>query len=204
MTQSLGNPFRRDQVTCWSLQLLCGELNIKVTDIMRVLFCKFCSEQLNAIAHFSKVHQSSLQGLKLVWFCCQSLRSFSSSQDQESDDSKLCAMLTWTKFELMTYNKKQTNKVIQTKKKINQTKNIPLNCFFFVRICTGEVFSLELGSPAVTVCFCTADAASIFSLCVKQEKSTTCKISGCAVQDNITVFFWTGKLKLEMTDLNCI
>lgn len=82
---------------------------------------------------------------------CQNLRSFSTSQDRASDGNNLCVVLTWTKFQLVTYSKK---------------------ICFFCGICTAKVFSLKLGNPAVTICFCTAGIASIFPSCVWCRKGT--------------------------------
>lgn len=60
-------------------------------------------------------------------------------------------------------------------------------------------FSLELGSLAVTSSLSTTGTALIFPLCVMQEGDKASKMSGCALQESITVSFCTGKLKLQMT-----
>lgn len=109
---------------------------------------------------------------------CQSLRSFSTSQDRASDGNNLCVVLTWTKFQLVTYSKKNL-------------------LFLWNLYCQGFLFKAWQSCCRYLFLHCRHSIDLPF-LCVMQEGNKACKISGCALQDNITVSLWTGILKLEM------
>jgi len=84
-------------------------------------------------------------------------------------------------------DKIQTSDLYKKKKKL----------FFAELVLSGFSFSSD-SRIALLFDFALQAQHWSFPMCEMQEGNKACKISGCALQDNITVSLWTGKLKLEM------
>lgn len=145
-----------------------------MTVLMRVFVCGLVLKAAK-YNHRFQTCQSRPQRAKLVRLSCQSWDHLA-PQDQASDNN------LWTEFKLLTYRKKQT-------------KRAPC----FSRIFTAKVLFRAWQSCCQEQSLHCRHSTDLPLVCVMLEGNKAVKMSGCALQESITVSFFTGKLKLQMT-----